>query len=63
MTQHDISSFEEFAESIINVDARCMQTGIKRPGWLFNHFEVGSIQIQGGYEGCPLLFEGVTHQG
>jgi AraC-like DNA-binding protein len=63
MVHLSISDFEEYADAIQDVDLRCMVTGVKRSYWSFNHREVGSIQIQGGYEGCPVIVEGATHRG
>ncbi len=61
--QSSFSDFEEYAGAIQNIDWRCMLTGVKQSHWSFNYFEVGSIQIQGGYEGSPMIFEGATHPG
>ena len=41
---------------------RCLVTGVKRSYWSLYHREVGSILIQGGFEGCPVIVEGATHR-
>lgn len=63
MTHLCFSEFEEYAEAVQDVDLRCMVTGVKRSHWSLNHRQVGSIQIQGGFEGCPVIIEGATHRG
>jgi len=63
MINLSFTDFEEYAEAIQDVDLRCMVTGAKQMHWSRYYLEVGSIHIQGGFEGCPMIFEGVTHRG
>ena len=63
MEHRCFSDFEEYAGAIQNVDLRCLVTGVKRLYWFLYHREVGSIQIQGGFKGCPVIVEGATHRG
>ena len=63
MIHLSFSEFDEYAEAIQHVDIRCMVTGIKQMHWSRYYFEFGSMYIQGGFEGCPMIFEGATHRG
>lgn len=62
MMHRSFSDFEEYADAIQGVDLRCMATAIKRSYWSFHHRAVGSLQIQGGYNGSPMVTEGATHR-
>ncbi len=62
MINLSFTEFEEYATAIQDVDLRCMVTGVKRSHWSLHHREVGSIQIQGGFEGCAVIIEGATHR-
>ncbi len=63
MINLSFTEFEEYAEAIQHVDLRCMVTGVKQMHWSRYYLEVDSIHIQGGFEGCPMIFEGATHRG
>ncbi|MBL4796302.1 MAG: helix-turn-helix domain-containing protein [Oleispira sp.] len=57
------SDFEEYSGAIQNIDWRCTLTSLSQSYWSLNSCDIGSIKIQSGYEGSPLIFEGATHQG
>ena len=63
MIHLSFSEFEEYAAAIQDVDLRCMVTGVKQLHWSRYYLELGSIHLQGGFEGCPMIFEGATHRG
>ena len=63
MINLSFTDFEEYAEAMQHVDMRCMVTGMKQMQWSRYLLDVGLIQIQGGFKGCPTILEGATHQG